>query len=408
VDNTPCADKRPHLRSQEDTSMKYRLTAYQLLPLIGLTAWLVGGAAADGYRTSVGTGDDEIPVVVVTGTPYEMGRTFGQLMKPEAIALMSRFMGLATLGDRQKYSAEHLDAAWKAIAPHTSKRFVEELHGLAEGAGLPFDLVRRVHMIPVVSEYACSGVALWGKATRDGTFYQFRNLDYITEAGLQDYPALVVYLPDQGVPHVNVTFAGYLGANTGMNAEGITLTEMGDSPSRDYPYDLNGIHFTTLFRDLLYDAHNLDEAVAMIKGAKRIKKYHYLIGDGKNKRAVKLLAHAPDLVIWPDNDPQDEVAPNVLENVVYNCEGRDPLAWAHLNKYYGHYDADAVIQLSKSVGSLGGNLLDAVYDGTHLELWVAYAQQEECAYRRPYVHLKLRDYLDFSKKPAGAVVVEGK
>lgn len=375
---------------------------FALPALIGLTL----PVQAAGYRTTIGTGKDTIPVVVVTGTPYEMGRSEGQLLKAEATALLKRFLGIARLSEPKKYSDTALDAAWKDMTPYLDARFVAELHGLADGAGLPFDLVRRVHMIPVVSEYACSGVAMWGKATRDGTFYQFRNLDYITEGGLQDYPAVVIYLPDKGTPHVNVTFAGYAGANTGMNANGIVLTEMGDSPSREYPYDLHGIHFTILFRKVLYDAGNLAEAVRIIRDAKRIKKYHFIIGDGRSKRAVKMLAHAPNLVVWSDNDPKDEVAPNILENVVYNCEGRDPIAWAHLKKYYGRYDADAMIQLSKSVGSLGGNLLDAVYDGTHLELWVAYAEKQECAYRRPYVHLRLKDYLDFSKKPPGAVVVK--
>jgi hypothetical protein len=359
---------------------------------------------AEGYRTSLGTGDDILPVVVVTGTPYEMGRAFGQLLRPEATALITGFLARARAGDATTYSDARLDAAWEAIAPHTNPRFIEELRGLADGVGLPLETVRRVHLIPVVSEYACSGAALWGGATRQGAFYQFRNLDYTMDGGLQDYPVVAIYLPDRGVPHANVTFAGYIGVNTGMNANGITLTEMGDSPAREAPYDLHGVHFTTLFRDLLYDATSLDEAVAMIERAQRIKKYHFIIGDGKNRRAVKMLAHAPNLVVWKDNDPADEVAPNILQDVVYNCEGRDPICWAHLKTYYGRYDAGAVIQLSQSVGSLDGNLLNVVYNATDLELWVAYAQQRECAYRRPYVHLRLRDYLDFAKKPAGAIL----
>ena len=54
----------------------------------------------------------------------------------------------------------------------------------------------------------------------------------------------------------------------------------------------------------------------------RIKKYHFVVGDGAHKKAVKMLAHAPDLVIWTDNDPTDELAPNVLKDVVYQDEGR--------------------------------------------------------------------------------------
>ena len=46
-----------------------------------------------------------------------------------------------------------------------------------------------------------------------------------------------------------------------MNAEGIALTSIGDSPSDEAPYPLDGTHFFSLFRSILYDAHNLDQAV---------------------------------------------------------------------------------------------------------------------------------------------------
>ena len=368
-----------------------------------LLATLVVWADPAGYRAVVGNGDDEVAVVVVGGTPREMGYALGSLLKKDVVAVMETFLGMARADDPDMFSDKTLDTAFAAIEPYTDKRFIEEMEGLAEGAGVPYEMVRRVHMIPVVAPYACSGVAAWGKATSDGHLYQVRNLDYEIRGGLQDHPAVVVYVPAEGVAHVNVTFAGYLGVNTGMNVQGIALTEMGDSPSREYPYNLDGEHFTTLFRRILYDAKSLDEAVQTIKDAKRTKKYHYIVGDGQHGAAVKMLAHAPDLVIWKDNDPTDEVAPNVLENVVYNAEGRDPIGFAHLKKYHGKYNADSMIMWSKSVGSLGGNLLDVVYDATALELWVAYAHGLECAYRRPYIHVKVNDFLDPSRPPEGAV-----
>ena len=213
------------------------------------------------------------------------------------------------------------------------------MRGLAEGAGIPIETLRRAYMIPVVSDYSCSGAALWGKATADGHLYQFRNLDYIMDGGLQNFPAIVVMLPDDGIAHVNITFAGFLGVNTGMNAEGTVLTEMGDSPAKDYPYDLDGVPFFVLMSDLLHDAHSLDEALDIVRGAKRIKKYHYIIANGKDLAGVKIKAHAPELVIWKENDPKDEVAPRVFENIVYNAESRDPLAVRHIKENYGKYDA---------------------------------------------------------------------
>jgi isopenicillin-N N-acyltransferase-like protein len=346
---------------------------------------------AEGYRTSVGEGASEIAVVVVSGTPYEMGRSLGELMAPEARALIGKFLGMVQADGSPRFSNEALDAAWTATAPYTHERFKEELRGLAEGSGLSLETVRRAHMVPVVSNYSCSSLAAWGAATKDGHLYQTRNLDWILAAGAHDYPCIVVYRPDRGIPHVNVSFAGYLGVNTGINARGIVLSEMGDSPQRDYPYNLDGAHFTTMFRDILYDCGTLDEAINLIKNTRRIKKYHYVVGCGQPPAAVKMRAHAPDLEIWTDNDPTDELAPNILKHVVYQDEGRG--AFEPLRSAWGRIDADVLREISCQIPIRGGNVLSVVYDATARHMWVSYARGEEEAYKRPFVHVRLDDFL---------------
>jgi isopenicillin-N N-acyltransferase like protein len=354
-------------------------------------------ARAEGYRTSLGTPPDAFPVVVVTGTPYEMGLSLGTLMKPEIQKFVPFFMGEAQGAGEADLSAANLDRAWSTMEPFMSARFKDELRGLAEGCGLPLAVLKRVQMIPVVSEYSCSGVAIWGAATRTGHLYQIRNLDYNIHAHLQDFPCVVIYIPKDGIAHLNPSFAGSIGCHTGMNAEGITLTEIGDSSAADKPYDLHGLHFMMMFRDILYSAHTLDQALQMIKDTPRIKKYHFVVGDGKIPAAVKIKAWAPNLEIWKDNDPKDELAPRVFPDVVYHAEGRDPTAFGHLSEYaHGRYDIDAVIQLSKAIGTLGGNLMNAVYDATAREAWLSYADKDQCAYRRPYVEVKLGDFIPYN------------
>jgi hypothetical protein len=342
-------------------------------------------------------------VVVVSGTPYEMGLALGKLMKPEMETFAPRFLGAAQAAGGDKMSPARLDEAWRTMEPFISARFKEELQGLAAGSGLPLASLQQAHIIPAISEYSCSGVAIWGQASRNGHLYQIRDLDYSIGVHLQDFPCVVIYVPKDGVAHLNPSFAGSIGCHTGMNAEGITLTEIGDSPGRDLPYDLHGLHFMMMFRDILYTCQTLDQAVDLIKTTKRIKKYHFVVGDGKIPAAVKMRAWAPNLDIWTDNDKKDEMAPRIFKNIVYHAESRTPVALGHFAEYgKGRYDADAVIQLSKAIGTLGGNLMNAVYDATAREAWLSYAKGNECAYRRPYVRVKLNDFLPYN--PANSKV----
>ncbi|MBN2308391.1 MAG: hypothetical protein JXR94_05435, partial [Candidatus Hydrogenedentes bacterium] len=348
------------------------------------------GIGGDGYRTSVGSGTEEIPVVVVSGTPYEMGYHYGRLMQTEIQAFVPSFLALAYT---EGLTDEMMDAAWEDSAPYTDHRFQEELLGLAVGADIDYVMLRRTHCVTLLSSYSCSSIAAWDTATADGHLYHTRDLDWDIGAGAHDYPLLAIYIPDDGNAHVNVTFAGVVGSHTGMNIQGISLAEMGDSPSGEMPYDLNGTHFMPLFRKILYEADDLTEAIAILTNADRIKRYHYVFGDGRNELAgVKIQAHAPetppaDLIVWTDNDATDEFAPNVLVDVVYNDEGRG--AYPTLLAQHGSLDRDSMIALANSIPIVGANVVNVVYDATDLEVSVAFAEGSAEAYTQPYVHVSL-------------------
>jgi len=343
---------------------------------------------AAGYRTSIGSGADQIPVVVVSGTPYEMGYSYGRLMRSEIKPCLEKYLARAQADDPARFKT--LDAAWATVEPYVKSRFIEEMRGVADGAGVSYELLRRTHSVPLIGDFSCSGVAVWGPASANGHLYQIRNLDYSTDASLQDYPAVVVYYPNEGIPHADVGFAGFVGCIAGLNARGIALTEKGASPESDYPFNLNGIHFLALFRDILQDASTLDEALNIVRSAPRIKKYYYVIGDGR-RGGVKIRAFAPNLDIWGGSDPTDEVAPNLLPNVVYVTMHND-LAFKHLQDNYGKYNADLMIELSRLVSGGDGNLMDVVFDATARQMWIAYAHGMTPAAKCAYVPFKLSDY----------------
>lgn len=348
-----------------------------------------GGVGGAGYRTSAGSGTEEVAVVTVSGTPFEMGHQYGRLLKAEISEFVPRFLAYVTQG----FSEAELDAAWDATAPHTDDRYEQELMGIAAGAEIDYVALRRIHCAAILDTYSCSSVAAWGTATADQHLYQTRDLDWDMDARAHDFPAVVIYFPSEGHPHANLCFAGLAGSHTGMNYQGVALAEMGDSPGSERPFNIDGVHFMPLFRTLMYDADNLTEALGILQNAPRIKRYHYVFGDGKHDNgAVKIKAHAPeappnDLIVWHDNDPTDEFAPNVLDDVVYNDEGRG--AFPTLQAQYGQLDADKMMALAKQIATHGGNVVDVVYDTTDLELWVAFAEGDVEAYQQPYVHIAL-------------------
>ncbi len=97
--------------------------------------------------------------------------------------------------------------------------------GLSDGSGLALEEVRIANFIPEL--FHCSGFALMNSATKDGTLYHGRVLDYATGWGLQNHAVIIVTELDGCIPFVNVSYAGFIGCVTGMNAEHVSIGEMG-------------------------------------------------------------------------------------------------------------------------------------------------------------------------------------
>ena len=214
------------------------------------------------------------------------------------------------------------------------------------------------------------------------------------KSGLTIFPMIVLYIPNQGIPHVVPSFAGMIRAHTGLNARGIALAEMGDASKREMPYQVHAPHFTVLFRTLLYDGDSLTKTLEIFEAHPHTKRYHYVFGDGQVEcRGVKIRAHMPEaadqrVVIWKDDDSRDEFAPNVLKGVVYNDEGRG--AFPLLKQDYGQLNGEKLLAIANHIPIKGGNVENVIYDATALRMWVSYAKDVEEAYKRPYTFIDLR------------------
>ena len=367
-----------------------------LLVLYLLAGCTSGDSPAPAVLTKTGAGSDEIPVIVVSGTPYEMGLQIGNKLGAQIDSCVNGYLEFA-YNQPQIFNAATLDSAWNKLVPFIDNRLIEEMRGIAESSGVPLQKLQRAHAVPALADYACSGIAVWGKASQDGHLYHLRNLDFIKAAHLQDYPVIVVYKPKNGIAHTIATFAGYIGAHSGMNAQGIVLGEKGESPHRDAPFNIDGIHFSFLFRQILYDATNLQDAISAIEQAPLIKRYFFFVSDGKPESmgAVKFQVATPDpikLRRFSDDDATDDTVPGVLPDCIYYTMD-NAVAYDRLKKNSGSFNAASMIDLSRVLAQKNGNLLNIVYDATTLRMWVAFAEKNEDAASRNYVEFSLLKFL---------------
>lgn len=341
-------------------------------------------AQITGELASIGEGPDAMHVVTLWGTPYEMGYAHGKLGADKIKAFYQRMIIAMAIG--MKVKAEALDEAWAQMEPFVAAHHIEEMQGLADGAGVPLQMVQRAHAIPDLSEFNCTFFAAWGDATPDGRLHQIRALDYATQAGIQDEPALIVCKPEGRNAFVNIGWLGFIGCVSGMSEKHIALSEIGEHFG-DEVETLAGEPMPFLMRRVLEEADTLDEAVAIFEQAHRTSSFLYCIGDAKIPAAVALRTSKDFCEVYGPEDHGDMSLPNVVYWSM-GCESRwNQKVHDVLKDRLGRIDADVgMYDVMRGLGT--GNLHAVHYDVTALQLWVANATpapQNAPAYNQEYV-----------------------
>lgn len=368
-------------------SLLLLLLTLLLCPAISMAQKSVD-VAKHGKRIQLGAGDSQVTVLYLSGNGYERGYAHGKLCAEEVHYIAQEVAPLMISG--MKYTPTQVDEIWKGYAKHIRTEYLEELRGLADGSGVPLVEIQRFHAIPDISEWHCSFFAATGGATSGKPLVQIRALDYETKAGIQKYPAIIVSQPGNGVPFVNVGWLGHCGLVTGMNAEGIAMSEIGDD--WDMKTDsFNGRPLNYVMRETVQFSHTLQEAVNVVKNYSRTTSLLYCLSSAKENAVRALKTSHTQCFVYDPNALPFRTKPGL----VYMSMGMDS-SWNlkvgnHLLKNYGSLDVEKAKGMMKQLKT--GSLHAVVFVPEKGDVWVANATQTVMGYDRPYNHFNLKTAL---------------
>lgn len=330
-------------------------------------------AQVNGSVSSLGEGVDELRVLHVWGTPREMGYAHGKLLADEIKDFYAKITTAMTAGMEVDVSV--LDQGWAQMEPFVPKEYLEEMEGLAEGAGVELRDVKRVHAIPDLSEMDCTFFAAWGDFTADGHFIQLRALDYATEAHIQDHPAIIVYHPNEGPAYVSIAWSGFIGVVTGMNAERVCMSEIGDDFDKANQR-LAGEPMPFVMRDVVAKATTLEQGVRIVRDAKRTSSFLYLIGDAKIPGARALKTGPTVFEVYDQSNlPWGSIGDAVWMSMGADSDWNEKVRDA-LKAQAGKLSVESAMKgVTSELGT--GDLHTVYFDATDLKLWVANADIDE-------------------------------
>ena len=376
-------------------------TGLGMVVVLGLVGFQVPATQAETRTVArAGAGFLEIidgsKVLHLKGSPREMGRQHGVLLQGDireqvrylfdvkAKQFKPELFGMKVPLDAKRLILTIAQNQRRFVPP----RFYEELEGIAAGSGVSLDEITAANFIPEM--FHCSGFALANSATKDGTLYHGRILDYGCDWKLQDHAVLVVAEPEGMIPFVNVTYAGFVGSVTGMNARKISIGEMGGGGQGHW----EGVPMAFLVRLALEEADDLDEAIALFRDHPRTCQYFYVLADGNSRQAVGLEASWDAFKVVRMGESEPRLPHAIPDAVLLSIGTRYEELARRVKAGLGRFDAESARHLMDRPVAMQSNLHSVLFETTTTRFWVANASSDgQPAANQPFREFNLADLL---------------
>lgn len=244
----------------------------------------------------------------------------------------------------------------------------------------------------------CSAFAAGGPASVNGHLFIGRNFDFDEGPEIFDQQkAVLFYKPKGKIPFASVAWLGMTGVITGINAEGIYVSI---NAARSDDKGGEGVPVEILVRQILEQAHSLDDVVAMVKKTPVMVPDFYLVADGKTGESaviertprrieVRRATRADGTIVLTNHALSPVFAADAENDRLkrYLTSGARYRRLDELVKHWrGQIDAKKVVEILRDKKGPGGvelglgnrNALDAmiathsvVIDATALTMWVS-------------------------------------
>jgi isopenicillin-N N-acyltransferase-like protein len=219
-----------------------------------------------------------LPIIHIYGSHYQMGCQIGEACREQVHHSVENARNLLNQAyDQLQLTWDGAQIQSRKYFPFAEERYpqyVEELKGIADGAGMAFDDVAVVNGMEAVTMDAlhltkCTSIAVGPERTANGNVIAAHNEDWLPEDEQDLY--MIHARPDDEPPFLAMTYGALL-PNIGLNAYGIA--QCCDSV---YPSDSRiGIPRIVASRAVL-SARNPAEAIRHMLVSQRAAGYNHLL-----------------------------------------------------------------------------------------------------------------------------------
>lgn len=215
------------------------------------------------------------------------------------------------------------------LPDHITEEYKEEILGISKYASDKYDFIApKYHRIlnyhgahdighalqDKNMTVGCTSFAVWDEKSADGKLLIGRNFDFYSGDNFAKNKVVQFTNPSKGYKFVTVTWAGFIGACSGMNEKGLTVTI--NAAKSSIPTDA-ATPIALLAREILQYAKNHEEAIAIAKKRDVFVSESILIGSAEDHKTISIEKSPEKMDIYEVTNSDRLICPNHYQGPAY-------------------------------------------------------------------------------------------
>jgi predicted choloylglycine hydrolase len=252
----------------------------------------------------------------ISGKPFERGVKAGILSKELVQDQEAAFIKMINEMIPNAFYLNFLKyfVAWfnKDLDDYIPPEYQKEIYGISLNASPDFDFIgnkyQRIlnyhaahdigHAVQNLNLVGCTSFGVWDDCSADSSLIIGRNFDFYAGEEFAKEKIVLFVHPEKGYDFATVTWGGFIGAVSGMNMKGLTVTI--NAAKSDIPYGAK-TPVSIVARTILQYASNIEEAFEIAKGHNTFVSETFLIGSASDNRAAIIEKSLDTTVLFSQN-----------------------------------------------------------------------------------------------------------
>ena len=239
----------------------------------------------------------------IEGEAFERGIINGKLTKnlieKQENAFINQIKVMIPSESYLKFLKNFLAFFNRNIDKHVIAEYQNEIYGISQSASEQFNFIgsnyHRIlnyhaahdigHALQNMNLVACTAFAGWNSYSEDSSLIIGRNFDFYVGDEFAEDKIIMFCNPENGYKFMIVTWGGMIGATSGMNDQGLTVTL--NASKSEIPFGA-ATPISLVAREILQYASTIDEAYEIAKKRKTFVSESLFIGSAKDGKTASI------------------------------------------------------------------------------------------------------------------------